>query len=381
MKFGKLMHLNVYTALLFSAALMSFSCSNPPASEKEPSYSVSELVQASRDGDLKRVKSVLKDVKETGRYGDLALLRAAEKGRLEVIKYLMGKGAVVTVLEDPDRSALSAASWHGHMGTVKFLLEKGVDPDLGGGKPLISACTNGHIEIVRLLLKSGARADGVEGSRLKPLVTACVFGRYSIAELLLKSGADVNRRENPGGTALIAACSSSLFKGSEKTRTAAMLLKAGADPNIREDYSGKTALIALKYWDEPGRSPSYEVVSLLLEKRALVNVQDREGRTALMNAANVSNLKAVQLLLKAGADVHLKSSEGKTAFMLAAGTENPNRKKDSMEILKLLLKSGSEINLKDKNGYTAVDYAGMHHWTEEVSEFLRAHGGKGRFQN
>ncbi len=60
------------------------------------------------------------------------------------------------------------------------------------------------------------------------------------------------------------------------------------------------------------------VARLLLKKSAkLINMQDIDGWTPLMNAAYWNQLDMVKLLIKHHADTQIKSKEGKTALHLA----------------------------------------------------------------
>jgi ankyrin repeat protein len=58
-------------------------------------------------------------------------------------------------------------------------------------------------------------------------------------------------------------------------------------------------------------------VTLLLDKGADLNVQDKTGKTALMSAAAKGDAATVALLLDKRADLNLKDKTGKTALMWA----------------------------------------------------------------
>ena len=57
---------------------------------------------------------------------------------------------------------------------------------------------------------------------------------------------------------------------------------------------------------------------LLLEKGADVKATDRDGRTALIWAAQDGHEAVVRLLLEKGADVEAKDRDGRTALIWAA---------------------------------------------------------------
>lgn len=51
---------------------------------------------------------------------------------------------------------------------------------------------------------------------------------------------------------------------------------------------------------------AYEIVFRLISRGAMINFQNREGRTALILAVIEDNFEAVRFLLEKGADPHLQ---------------------------------------------------------------------------
>ena len=113
------------------------------------------------------------------------------------------------------------------------------------------------------------------------------------------------------------------------------------------------------------------------------NQQDREGKTALMAAVGAYNLKlnfseidfenstphdmvvnkwtnenAVKILLEKDADLNVQDNEGRTALMFAAAWGGNGR------IVQELLEHGAAINMQDNAGNTALDYA-IRYWVWE----------------
>ena len=75
---------------------------------------------------------------------------------------------------------------------------------------------------------------------------------------------------------------------------------------------GKTALSSTS---ETGHA---DVVGLLLEARAAVDLMDRGGRTALMLASAKGHVDVVRLLLDIGVCTNLSDRMGRTALMRAS---------------------------------------------------------------
>ena len=75
-------------------------------------------------------------------------------------------------------------------------------PDKQGWTPLATACSAGHLRVVRLLLSLGADAGSVCCSGLTPLHSAASGGHVAIMTALLEAGAEVAARDMSGFTPL-----------------------------------------------------------------------------------------------------------------------------------------------------------------------------------
>lgn len=68
-----------------------------------------------------------------------------------------------------------------------------VAPNWGDLVPLEDAATSGHIELVEWLLERGAAVDGLPTSASTPLMGAAIEGRLAVAARLLEANAEINR--------------------------------------------------------------------------------------------------------------------------------------------------------------------------------------------
>jgi len=206
-----------------------------------------------------------------------AVVDAAQAGRAEALRLLLAAGA------DPDRgddatgrTPLHIAAATGKAGVVAQLIRAGARPDAPdhrGLPALIEATQNGHAEVVRVLLKHGARSKLQEG-----LSEACGAGHLEVAKLLIAAGADVNGTAFNGSTPLMSAA------GGSKPDVTRMLLDAGARVTP-VDGNGRTALFiaAVRGCDVPPplAAAAQAVVRMLLDAGADPHVRDRDGRTVL----------------------------------------------------------------------------------------------------
>lgn len=173
------------------------------------------------------------------------------------------------------------------------------------------------------------------------------------------------------------------------------LLKRGLDPNLIEPERGDTGLILAL------REGSMKVFDLLVNARGTdIEINARNGDTALMIAAFKGRKHAVDVLLAKGAQVnrpgwtalHYAAAGGHTeivqtllekhAYIDAA---SPNRTTPIMMAawgghiytVKLLLDEGADATLKNDAGMTAIDFAksvGRHDIAEGLEFQLRKAG-------
>jgi ankyrin repeat protein len=117
-----------------------------------------------------------------------------------------------------------------------------------------------------------------------------------LLHLFLDKGADINAQNADGETALLYCARAG------RTEMVKALLEMGADTEI-QDKDGRTALM---YAGQP------KTIELLLNTKASVNHQDKEGNSVLFLSARASLLNKVQLLLEHDADITLKNKNNES---------------------------------------------------------------------
>src|SRR3990170_7268322 len=142
--------------LLLTLAL-SVSAQAAPGQPQTPTADKSaineELLDAARSGNLARVTKALDqgaDVNAANRYRATALLAAADKGHIDVVKLLIERGADLNIQDTFYKSrAIDMAGQNGHTAVVILLLEKG---SLGAGDVLRGAVGSGNLPLIRAAL-------------------------------------------------------------------------------------------------------------------------------------------------------------------------------------------------------------------------------------
>lgn len=304
------------------------------------------LRSAAEEGDVEAVQSFLDKgipIDATDEDGWTALERAAYGGRLDVVKFLLSRGARANSKEYLNPPIILAAH-SGKAEIVKALLDNGADPNATG----VNACTalmrsvwKGHIEIVRLLLEKGAdpnARDDYNSTALTGPYNSLWRGNPQIVKMLLDRGADPNAQDVRGQSALKSAASEGDLEMMK------LLLDHGANPNSalhQATFRDQTA--AVKLLLDRGAKPirvdnihKPETVKILLENRSDVNLSDKDGITAVMEAAGAGYPDIVKRLLDRGADVNAKDAHGWNALAWAAGAGH-------YDIAALLKKHGAEM--------------------------------------
>jgi ankyrin repeat protein len=231
--------------------------------------------------------------------------------------------------------------------------------DADGSTPLLWATYKVDHEMVRALLKKGAKANVSNHYGSSPLIEAVKLGDVELARMLLDAGADPNSSNQDNQTALMLASSI----GSQPI--ADTLIRRGAKVNAVESYRGQTALM----WAAAESHP--EVVDLLLKHGADVKVRAKYddwprqmtsepraqfrqtgGLTALLYATRSGCYRCAVAIVNAGADVNQPNPDGITPLINAIDNH-------SYDIAMFLLDKGANASAWDMTGrtplYVAVD--------------------------
>jgi len=204
--------------------------------------------------------------------------------------------------------------WDGFMSTIC--------PKKPEAVPLYYAARLGFRDLAEYLISGHPEhVNATGGYERTPMHAAASEGHTEILSLLIGHGADVECLGRMGYTPL------HLTSKNGKLEAGKILLDCGADVNARNWYNG-TPLI---YAAEAGFS---NYARMLLERGAAIDARGRFGRTPLFWAIDARKPQAVRLLLEYGADVNVRNDSGKTPFRFASS-------KGYQEIVELLSAYGA----------------------------------------
>ncbi len=346
-----------------------------------------DVFDAAKRGDLDAVVRYVRaggdlEVKDE-LFGCTPLIIAAQQGHLDVVKALLQARAKLEAYCDiGEWTPLMSAARFGRRDVVAYLVSAGADLDAedAGDFPrmtaMMLAATAGHFEIAFLLRRAGAKTS---------IFTAAAMGDAEYVREYIRSGNDVNVESKKAGWYPVEVAAE---YGHEEV--VELLVDAGANVNLIDGDGGN----ALR-WAELARQPgTAELLRRSGAKDFKVGwwvrdlftapflhdpdyVEDyvrRGGDVEVRNAGGQTPLmyaafedaNIVKVLIRAKADVNAKDPQGWTALMSSAWKGN------NVEGMKLLLRAGADVNAQDRYGWTTLMRAAEEGHVEQVKLLIAA---------
>jgi uncharacterized protein len=409
---------------------------DPNAMNRFGSSPLAEAVKAANIELVKILLSAGARADEPNADGQTPLMLAAHDGQLDIAKLLVRRGANVNARETwRGQTALMWAAAEGYPEMTEYLIKRGAQVDLreiyndwldratqitsepraqyrpeGGLTALLYAVRAGCQGCVEALLKGGADVNKPTPEGITPLISALDNLHFGLAKYLLQHGANPSTWDWYGRTPLYVAVDMHTYirrfgpgygaetqpqgrvPAKEDATTALdivrMLLDAGVDPNAQLNLH------------RPGRGGNSGRFSDDLL---------RTGCTPLLRAAMSHDNEVIELLLQHGALVDLPNVNGVTPLIAAAGmgmrggpgTIVPDYRGDfgleaannAVRTLAILIKSGANVNARvtdtsshsgriarassmtKRQGETALYGAIFRGWTPVV-QYLLQHGAR-----
>lgn len=138
--------------------------------------------------------------------GHETVFDAAYHGDLEAVREFVEEGGVKGDAEDKfGNQVLFHAVSGNHLDVVNYLIERGADPLIrsqDGSSLLHLAAGAGNIELATRLIEVGCAVDGVDVNGESPLMMAILAEHESMTQLLIAKGASVTLTNGTGATPL-----------------------------------------------------------------------------------------------------------------------------------------------------------------------------------
>uniref|UniRef100_A0A8C3T9W6 K Homology domain-containing protein n=1 Tax=Chelydra serpentina TaxID=8475 RepID=A0A8C3T9W6_CHESE len=332
------------------------------------------------------------NLEEVNDEGYTPLMEAAREGHEEMVALLLtdlllriicSLGANINAqTEETQETALTLACCGGFSEVADFLIKAGADIELGCSTPLMEAAQEGHLELVKYLLASGANVHATTATGDTALTYACENGHTDVADVLLQAGADLEHESEGGRTPLMKAARAGhlctvqflISKGANVNRATAnndhtvvslacagghlavveLLLAHGADPTHRLK-DGSTMLI------EAAKGGHTNVVSYLLDyPNNVLSVptadmsqltppsQDHAqfSRPCTQTPSNVGSQSVLPMYPSVDIDAHTESNHDTALTLACAGGHE--------ELVSVLIARGANIEHRDKKGFTPL---------------------------
>lgn len=267
-------------------------------------------------------------VKKDGKTKSYSVHATSEGTKLVLASY-MGFNDVRFKLDLENYTPANTSYSNSSVVTLKRVLVDVKDPETGELKWTTSERVKSEYSVNCKVSGTFAFRNACEGKSKaqlnEQLLQAARSANIELAEKALTCGADVNFQDKNGCTALIsvvenekAVCRKDKYPSldpifqNRASFLAEMFMDAGAYYDTK-DKNGSTALH--RAISNPILADE-QVLKLLINLEADLNVQDNDGLTPLMLAAKLGLESPVYALVNAGADTSLKDKKGRTAYDL-----------------------------------------------------------------
>ena len=316
--------------------------------------------------------------------GYTLLQGAVSQGNESRVRYLLDKGAHINAAGSNGESALQWAAQRGHKNIVALLITRGADinsRNKQGNSPLHTAVYSQHSDVASLLRLHGGIDDGPSAMN-----SAIMMGDLAQMREILKT--------NPG---LVKAAdgdprSSFLYDSLVTTRrpdVIALLIDKGADVNLQQPDGAMPLALAVLFSKDSivavlrnhgahyGISPIFDAIVsgdetktalLLAQTPALVGIKDTFGQTPLQVAVRLQNTRMAKLLLDNHADINNKNKENRTPLEVAVY-------QGDAKTVALLLAHGADVTVSSMPGETPLAMA-LGRGYPAIAALLRQHGAK-----
>lgn len=314
---------------------------------------------------LKNGANLKKDLDHDG--ANALLLIAPHDKDFTLINYFIGKGLDIKSTDANGNTAFNYAARTGNITTLKRLLEKGVTFN---DNAMIFASqgtrsTANTLELYQYLESLKIKPTAVSKNGQNALHAIVRKDKQEdIIKYFIEKGVDINQADHDGTTAFMNAATAN-------SDVAVINLLAASVKNINQVNKKGISALALAV-----RSNTPEVVRLLIQKGADVNVADANGDNLayyLIQSYNPQKAEAFEAKLKAleekGFKVATPQKNGNTLYHLAVA-------KNDLSLIKLVERYKVDVNAKNKEGMTALHKAAMTAQDAAILKHLMALGAK-----
>ena len=281
--------------------------------------------------------------------GQAALWECVQNGYKKLLEFILSCGtdvnASIRVPENLQKKCtlLHIASLRGQIEVVRLLLDSGADVNIRNANndtALHFAARSGSADIIKLLLDKGSSVNLTSTQATTPLNLSPTCDSLPAARAFVEEGATLNRTNKSDLSPLMMAA----YNG--KLEAVRYLVERGADIHLCSNTNKYALLLAVE-------GAQLDTVRFLLKNGADINGSNVPlDMRPLVRATLTQNVTVVNLLIESGADLNLCATDGRSRSALHAAALVGN-----LEIADRLIAAGADLNCRDFNGFTSLAIA------------------------
>ncbi len=270
------------------------------------------------------------------RKGTTPILLAVENNQQRVIKALVAKveNSGLHIINEAGETSVNVALRVSQLNVARFLVDHGEDVDAA----LRYAIKMNDWTQIEWICKHRGNPDLVDMQGLSPLNRSISQGDLEAFKKWVAFGADINGRQGTGKILRVADWTPLMMALDQKRgEIATFLLMQPKIDVLHMTASGVSAMtIAL-------RMGLLDMVRLLRERGAELNIKTAEATTALMFAAQSGSRETLEYALRVDPElINAQDHIGWTALMFAIQAR-------SLECVRFLIEKGADRNLESKD--------------------------------
>ncbi|MBA5628806.1 ankyrin repeat domain-containing protein [Moheibacter lacus] len=279
-------------------------------------------------------------IDKTTHDGRLYLHWAANRGNVELVKYLIDQGSEINRTDDKGATPISFAAGNGQTNPAIYELffKAGIDPKQkyknGANLLLLSISHDADLKLSDYLTTKGLSLKDADDLGRTVFDYAARNGNIDLLKNLQKKGVKAT------GSALIIASQGSRWNSNGLDVYKYLVEEVKLDPKTKDENGANVLFNLVRNKDQE------EIIQYFLEKGVDFNSTDKEGNNAFMEATATKNIDLVKSILPKVKDLNAVNAKGESALFFAVQSSSP-------EMVSYLIENGAKTNFRAKDGNLA----------------------------
>ncbi|KAI0119519.1 putative ankyrin repeat protein [Daldinia grandis] len=236
--------------------------------------------------------------------------------------------------------------------------------DADGYTPLAMATRKNNEGVVRYLIDQGADVNILNPNFGSIIHLAVSSSTVDIVKLLVKSGADLETVDPKYGQSLLYTALG--IQDDSRLKTMVRYLVDEAKVPI-DSLGGQFSYPIIRATDlaRTSQTTGIKMLKFLIQRKAQLNVTDRQGRRAVHLACMSWSDESIKALVKAGAEVDVKDKFGRMPIHFAASSPNDKCFKYMFDYLKV-----TDVNVVDYDNWTPLLWAARSGHSHTITKLI-----------